>query len=282
MIEIEIKAFFGETENKGDDAKKIGSREGDTLGIDKNELIKRLRALGFAFDYACEEADCYYQAPDRDFRKTDEALRIRTCVEVPGEGSANTGVAVDRGFEECNVDGSGGADVSGSSAGTCAGIGPGIGTSTCGGSVESRALVTYKGPKQDSESHTRREIEVEIPDAEAATELFKSLGYKPVLMVSKHREVYTLTDEISVCLDDVAGLGFAVEIEKLIDDSRFGNSDGKGNRAQDETLAPKSDLEKEKAAAREELLSLLDKLGIPRSALTMKTYLEMLLEKSKR
>lgn len=230
MIEIEIKAFFGETENKGDDAKKIGSREGDTLGIDKNELIKRLRALGFAFDYACEEADCYYQAPDRDFRKTDEALRIRTC----------------------------------------------------GGSGESRALVTYKGPKQDSESHTRREIEIEIPDAEAATELFKSLGYKPVLTVSKHREVYTLTDEISVCLDDVAGLGFAVEIEKLIDESRFGNADGKGNRAQDETLAPKSDLEIEKAATREELLSLLDKLGIPRSTLTMKTYLEMLLEKSKR
>ena len=252
MIELEIKAFLGNKESKDEGKEKTACCGSYEMVINKKELIEKLKELGFAFDYACDEADCYYQAPDRDFRKTDEALRIRTC----------------------------------------------------GGSGESRALVTYKGPKQDSESHTRKEIETEIPDAAAATELFKSLGYKPVLTVSKHREVYTLTDkaacaeyakkdvsnsrrgtldgEISVCLDDVAGLGFAVEIEKLIDDSRFGNAAGRGNRAQDETLAPKSDLEKEKAAAREELLSLLDKLGIPRSALTMKTYLEMLLEKSKR
>ena len=180
--------------------------------------------------------------------------------------------------------------------------------------------MTYKGPKQDSESHTRKEIELELKDPEATAELFKSLGYKPVFTVSKHREVYVrdsnlseamnsntstneveanlgdkracaesgaipgfLEDRISVCLDDVGGLGFAVEIEKLIDDTCVPKDDERSgdhpnNRRVTSTKA--ETLDKQKSDARQELLGILDKLGIPRSALTMKTYLEMLLEKA--
>ncbi|MBR6014743.1 MAG: class IV adenylate cyclase [Firmicutes bacterium] len=251
MIEVEIKAFLG-----------------DKSAAIKEDLIKKLRELGFGFDYACDESDCYYQAPDRDFRKTDEALRIRSVRISENVCDGNAGI-VEPGTEK--------------------GAGRGL--------AESRALVTYKGPKQDSESHTRKEIELELKDPEATAELFKSLGYKPVFTVSKHREVYVrdsnlseamnsntstneveanlgdkracaesgsipgfLEDRISVCIDDVGGLGFAVEIEKLIEDNS---------------------LEKEKAAAREEILGVLDRLSIPRSTLTMKTYLEMLLEKAR-
>ena len=269
MIEVEIKAFSGD--------KSVAVKE---------DLIKKLRELGFGFDYACDESDCYYQAPDRYFRKTDEALRIRSVR-----------------ISENVCDGNGGA------AGSEKGAGRGL--------AESRALVTYKGPKQDSESHTRKEIELELNDPDAAADLFKSLGYKPVFTVSKHREVYVLRPrsrgesyspceknalsmdngvfhnenlekasctDISVCLDDVDGLGFAVEIEKLIDDTCVPKDDERSgdhpnNRRVTSTKA--ETLDKQKSAARQELLGILDKLGIPRSTLTMKTYLEMLLEKSK-
>ena len=188
MIETEIKAFIG----------IAGTAQ-------RAKIVSSLGAMGFRLDHFCEEEDRYYQAPDRDFRKTDEALRIRIHSE----------------------DG------------------------------ESRALVTYKGPKLDSESHMRHEVEVVISDSDAAAELFSGLGYEIVFTVSKHREVYKRAD-ISVCLDDVKGLGFAVEIEKLI---------------------PEDASKEEKQGAREELLSVLDELGISRERLTMETYLEMLLKK---
>ncbi len=188
MIETEIKAFIG----------IAGTAH-------RAKTVSSLGAMGFRLDHFCEEEDRYYQAPDRDFRKTDEALRIRIHSE----------------------------------------------------NGESRALVTYKGPKMDSESHMRHEVEVEIADSEAAAELFDGLGYKSVFTVSKHREVYKRAD-ISVCLDDVKNLGFAVEIEKLI---------------------PEDARKEEKQGAREELLSVLDELGISRERLTMETYLEMLLKK---
>ena len=37
-----------------------------------------LAALHFAEQAAVQETDIYFNAPDRDFRKTDEALRLRT------------------------------------------------------------------------------------------------------------------------------------------------------------------------------------------------------------
>jgi adenylate cyclase class 2 len=254
MVEIEIKAFFGENGDAGSYSAG-GAGGGADAAVNREALIEKLKSLDFAFSYACDEDDCYYQAPDRDFRKTDEALRIRIHREVgTTDAGRNSGLAI----------GQGGSTGSTNPAGD-----------------RCRALVTYKGPKQDNSSHTRQEIETEIPDAAAATELFKSLGYKPVLTVSKHREVYVSEPEaaspISVCLDDVKDLGFAVELEKLIDESKAaGNQTGGGQAECEKAATSPAD---EKAAAREELLALLDKLGIPREKLTMKTYLEMLLER---
>ncbi len=54
MIEIEIKAR-----------------------ADHNALIKRLKQEGADHERMVEQTDIYFNAPDRDFGKTDEALRLR-------------------------------------------------------------------------------------------------------------------------------------------------------------------------------------------------------------
>src|SRR4051794_13138135 len=44
---------------------------------DWTNIESHLRAGGARFDAPREDTDNYYNAPDRDFAKTDEALRIR-------------------------------------------------------------------------------------------------------------------------------------------------------------------------------------------------------------
>jgi adenylate cyclase class 2 len=46
-------------------------------GVDFEALEKRLDAVGAMEQERREEADHYFNAPDRDFARTDEALRIR-------------------------------------------------------------------------------------------------------------------------------------------------------------------------------------------------------------
>jgi adenylate cyclase class 2 len=58
-------------------------------GVDFTALEKRLRALGAVEGERRSEADHYFNAPDRDFARTDEALRIRrvgtdNCVTYKG------------------------------------------------------------------------------------------------------------------------------------------------------------------------------------------------------
>ena len=45
--------------------------------VDETELPRRIDALGFSPEYECREADVYYNGVSRDFRGTDEALRVR-------------------------------------------------------------------------------------------------------------------------------------------------------------------------------------------------------------
>ncbi len=73
-------------------------------------------------------------------------------------------------------------------------------------------LVTYKGPKVDSESKTREEIEVTLGNAEAFAKILERLGFRPVMAVSKRRRIYGIRG-VSVCLDRVEGLGDYVEFE---------------------------------------------------------------------
>lgn len=161
-----------------------------------------LAALHFSEQPAVQQTDVYFNAPDRDFRKTDEALRLRTVVTLL-DGAAQT-------------------------------------------------LVTYKGPKLGKTSSTRRELETAVEDFETMRQLFCALGYKPVFTVTKKRRSFTCGAK-TVCLDSVDELGNFMELEAVLPDG--------------------SDRE----AAVEELLTLLDTLGVSREALTRKSYLELLM-----
>ncbi len=90
--------------------------------------------------HTVEETDCYYNAPDRDFALTDEALRIRERLD-----------------EGCR-----------------------------------RCFLTYKGPKIDATTKTRREIDIPLTlpseSLSLLREFFASLGYRSVGEVRKIRQ----------------------------------------------------------------------------------------------
>jgi adenylate cyclase class 2 len=132
----------------------------------------KLTEFGAVLAETRKDTDHYFNAPDRYFAQTDEALRLRRI------GSAN--------------------------------------------------YLTYKGPKRDPATKTRTEIELPIapgPDgATTAVKLLTGLGYRPVAVVTKTRQVYRLTRggfELEVCLDDVGSVGRFVELEIQADEARF-------------------------------------------------------------
>lgn len=119
-----------------------------------------------------EDADHYFNAPDRDFAATDEAVRLRRI------GEAN--------------------------------------------------FLTYKGPKRDKATKTRTEVELPLapgPQAAAtAVRLLTNLGYRPVAVVTKARQVFQVVRDgvtLEVCLDDVGAVGRFVEIEAKAEESGF-------------------------------------------------------------
>ncbi|ACS90557.1 MULTISPECIES: class IV adenylate cyclase [Thermococcus] len=116
------------------------------------------------------------------------------------------------------------------------------------------ALLTYKGPKIDNISKTRKEIEVTIDNVDAYIELLHALGFREVLTVKKSREKYYVEKGVTITLDEIEGLGKFVEIEKLETDER--NIENEVKR----------------------LLKILESLGVKQ--FERKSYLELLMEKT--
>ncbi|MEM9352156.1 MAG: class IV adenylate cyclase [Planctomycetota bacterium] len=118
-----------------------------------------------------------------------------------------------------------------------------------------RVCFTYKGPKIDSETKTRREVEVHIHSTpEHAGELLQALGFNHVAEVRKSRRCFRTTARsapVELTIDSVDALGEFVEIELVV--------------TQDEEIP----------AARDSLLALAKKLGL--SGQERRGYLEMLL-----
>lgn len=123
--------------------------------------------------------------------------------------------------------------------------------------VGERNCITYKGPKLDAATKTRRELELPLAEGSEAfdrfSELLIALGFRPVATVRKQREVWQLewrSCEIEAALDTVAGVGQFVELETSADDATV-------------------------AAAREAITSLAKQLGLSESE--RRSYLELLL-----
>ena len=86
--------------------------------------------------------------------------------------------------------------------------------------VGDQNFITYKGPKVDDSTKTRREIEVSlIPGSAGATKivsLLDSLGFAPVAEVTKDRRQSHVQFEgfdVHVAMDEVRELGTFVELE---------------------------------------------------------------------
>jgi adenylate cyclase class 2 len=83
--------------------------------------------------------------------------------------------------------------------------------------------ITYKGPKIDKTTKTRREIELPFPpgqqSAEAWAGLLEALGFTPVAEVRKLRRKVDISWQgrrVEGSLDDVEQLGSFVELELLV------------------------------------------------------------------
>lgn len=122
--------------------------------------------------------------------------------------------------------------------------------------------LTYKGPRVDATTKTRREIELRLESGEGAAAawggLLEVLGFRPVAEVRKRRRKARVPWQgrlVELSLDEVEELGTFVELE---------------------LLAAPEDIEAAKAC----LASLADGLGL--GASERRSYLELLLEKRKR
>jgi adenylate cyclase class 2 len=90
-------------------------------------------------------------------------------------------------------------------------------------------FVTYKGPKLDPATKTRREIDLPLPPGRSApdhfAELLTALGFRLAGTVRKIREPGTLDwdgHDVQVALDIVDPIGAFLEIEILADDNTLG------------------------------------------------------------
>jgi len=75
-----------------------------------------------------------------------------------------------------------------------------------------RLILTYKGPKQVDDFKKRKEVNLEITDAEGLKVLLDALGYTPSLAFDKRRSVWQF-EGCEVALDELPLLGTFVEIE---------------------------------------------------------------------
>ncbi|MEX1041750.1 MAG: class IV adenylate cyclase [Pirellulaceae bacterium] len=94
--------------------------------------------------------------------------------------------------------------------------------------VGSKNFVTYKGPKLDDDTKTRREIEVPlISGAEGAkniVELIEALGFEQCAQVVKNRRKASLqfdNFQVEAALDEVVDLGTFVELEISADQTQL-------------------------------------------------------------
>jgi adenylate cyclase class 2 len=88
--------------------------------------------------------------------------------------------------------------------------------------VGEAAALTYKGPKRPGPVKTRLEIEVPLAGpADDLRRMLTALGYRPVAVVRKVREMYRFDHAgfaLVACFDAVEGVGRFIELEAVADE----------------------------------------------------------------
>ena len=119
--------------------------------------------------------------------------------------------------------------------------------------------ITYKGPKIDEATKTRKELELPLADGETVagdwSKLLETLGFRPVSEVHKRRRKVFVAWQgrtVEVSLDEVDGLGTYVELELMADKNEL-------DRARDCIVALAEKLELGKSERRSYLRLLLEK-----------------------
>jgi len=89
--------------------------------------------------------------------------------------------------------------------------------------VGDASLVTYKGPKLDAATKTRRELELPLAASHAQfAELLAALGFQPVMTVRKSRRPFELVQRgqtVHGAWDEVDSVGTFVELELTADET---------------------------------------------------------------
>ncbi len=80
-------------------------------------------------------------------------------------------------------------------------------------------FITYKGPKIDKKSKTRKEIEMGITNSQQCSDIFEAIGFKKVRTVRKNRQYYAYKN-FEISLDDIEGLDPYMEIEIALEDGQ--------------------------------------------------------------
>lgn len=78
------------------------------------------------------------------------------------------------------------------------------------------AFLTYKGPKLDTVSSARKELDTEVADGETCRDILLALGYRELSPVRKLRQYYH-RDNITACVDQVEELGSFLELEMIVE-----------------------------------------------------------------
>lgn len=114
-----------------------------------------------------------------------------------------------------------------------------------------RWKLTYKEANRSKLIQDREEIELEVDDGKKLLQIFEKLDFCSILEVYKERTYYT-KENISICMDDVRGLGEYAEIEIL-------------------------DSEKSAGGDEKQIWRILEEMGLGKVQTERKTYLELLL-----
>lgn len=89
--------------------------------------------------------------------------------------------------------------------------------------IGDRSYVTYKGPKLDATTKTRRELELPLAATHAEfAELLAALGFRAVMTVHKTRTPFELSHAGQIvhgAWDEIEGIGAFVELELSADEA---------------------------------------------------------------